>query len=51
MMNTKFAALTGESDPLIGTREPRPGCPVTDSFVVQNDGQRANRKSPLFRSS
>jgi len=38
MVNTKFSGLTGESDPLIGTREPRPGCPVNDSFFRQNDG-------------
>jgi deferrochelatase/peroxidase EfeB len=47
MINTKFSALTGESDPLIGTREPRPGCPVTDSFVVQNDGRVRMRVSAL----
>jgi len=37
MISTKFSALTGESDPLIGTREPKAGCPA-DSFSVQNDG-------------
>jgi len=47
MINTKFSALTGESDPLIGTREPRPGCPVTDSFVVQNDGSVRTQVSAL----
>lgn len=47
MINTKFSALTGESDPLIGTREPRPGCPVTDSFVVQNDGRVRTQVSAL----
>jgi deferrochelatase/peroxidase EfeB len=47
MINTKFSALTGESDPLLGTREPRPGCPVTDAFVLQNDGRVRTHVSAL----
>jgi deferrochelatase/peroxidase EfeB len=47
MVNTKFSGLTGESDPLIGTREPRPGCPVTDAFVIQNDGRVRRQVSAL----
>jgi hypothetical protein len=39
--------LTGESDPLLGTREPRPGCPVTDAFVLQNDGRVRTQVSAL----
>ena len=34
VMGTKFAGLSGESDPLLGNRLPLPGCPVT-TFVVQ----------------
>ena len=29
-VNTKFSALTGESDPVVGHREPIPGCPVDE---------------------
>ena len=47
MINTKFSALTGESDPLTGTREPRLGCPVTDSFTVQHDGSVRTHVSAL----
>jgi len=38
MMGTKFSGLTGESDPLLGNREAIPGCPVTDSFLIPEDG-------------
>jgi hypothetical protein len=39
MEGTKFAGLTEESDPLIGNREPLPGCPFTDGFTIpQADG-------------
>jgi deferrochelatase/peroxidase EfeB len=38
IMSTKFSGLTGESDPLLGNREAIPGCPVTDSFIVPEDG-------------
>src|SRR5262249_10873348 len=37
MVSTKFSGLTGESDPLLGGREPKPGCRVTDSFMLQRD--------------
>ena len=32
--NTKFSGLTGESDPLLGNREPAPGCPITSNFTM-----------------
>ncbi len=32
--NTKFSGLTDESDPLLGNREPTPGCPITSNFTV-----------------
>ncbi len=39
--NTKFSGLTGESDPLLGNREPAPGCPITSNFTVpQGKGLR-----------
>jgi deferrochelatase/peroxidase EfeB len=39
-LNTsKFSGLTGETDPLLGNREPVPGCPVTSGFTVpQKEG-------------
>jgi hypothetical protein len=40
-MSTKFDGLTEESDPLLGNRQPIPGCPVTDAFSLpQGDGTR-----------
>ena len=45
MMNTKFSGLSGESDPLLGNREPLPGCPITDEFVMQEDGGLCRRVS------
>jgi hypothetical protein len=35
-MNTKFDALTDESDPLLGNREPVPGAAPTDTFTRPN---------------
>jgi len=40
--NTKFSALTGESDPLIGNREPLPVGPSTDNFTIQREGLRTH---------
>ena len=34
MMGTKFGGLAEESDPLVGSREPIPGCPVTSTFSL-----------------
>jgi deferrochelatase/peroxidase EfeB len=34
MMGTKFGGLSEESDPLVGGREPIPGCPVTSTFSL-----------------
>jgi hypothetical protein len=47
MMGTKFSGLTGESDPLLGNREAIPGCPVTDSFIIPEDGSVRRRVSGL----
>jgi deferrochelatase/peroxidase EfeB len=46
---TKFSGLTGESDPLIGNREPVPGCPVTDGFTQPREGGLPRRVSGLPR--
>lgn len=41
VMNTKFDALTEESDPLLGNRESIPGCPFANTFSVpQQSGVR-----------
>jgi deferrochelatase/peroxidase EfeB len=47
MVNSKFSGLTGESDPLVGTRAPIPGCPVTGDFTIQQDGGPPTRVSGL----
>jgi hypothetical protein len=38
IMSTKFNGITTESDPLLGNREPLPGCPVTDTFTWSRGG-------------
>jgi deferrochelatase/peroxidase EfeB len=41
LMNTKFDAMTDESDPLLGNREPVPGAAPTDTFTrPHEDGVR-----------
>ena len=41
MMNTKFSALTGESDPLLGNRSAIEGCPAVAGFTrPARDGVR-----------
>jgi deferrochelatase/peroxidase EfeB len=41
VMSSKFGGLTGESDPLLGNREPIPGCPVTNTFsITQANGAK-----------
>jgi deferrochelatase/peroxidase EfeB len=37
IMNTKFNGMSGESDPLLGNREPIPGCDVTNTFSQPQD--------------
>lgn len=36
--SSKFSALTGETDPLLGNREPILGCPVTSDFNLPKEG-------------
>ena len=39
--NTMFAAMSGQSDPLLGNRQPIWGCPVTTDFnIPKGDGLR-----------
>jgi deferrochelatase/peroxidase EfeB len=43
IMGTKFNGLTGESDPLLGNREPLPGCPVTNAFSIPHENTLSRR--------
>jgi Dyp-type peroxidase family len=45
--NTKFAGLSGESDPLLGNREAILGCPVTGDFSMPKAGNLRHRLSDL----
>ena len=40
---TKFDGLTEESDPLLGNREPVPGCPFTNTFSLPQQGRVRRR--------
>ena len=45
--NTKFAAMSGESDPLLGNRAPLVGCPRTDEFSMPVEGGMRRRITGL----
>lgn len=47
LMNTTFADLRGETDPLMGTREAVPGCPATGEFTLPREGRAAERVTGL----
>jgi len=47
MMNTKFDGMTGESDPLLGHREPLPGCPTTSHFTLNREAGLRRRVSAI----
>ncbi|MBI5041530.1 MAG: peroxidase, partial [Gammaproteobacteria bacterium] len=47
MASSKFSGLTDESDPLLGNRQPLPGCPATHHFTVQRDGGLRRRVTGL----
>jgi deferrochelatase/peroxidase EfeB len=47
IVNAKFSGMTGESDPLLGTRSDVPGCPVTADFNRPGDGRLRERLSGL----
>ena len=50
MMDTKFDGLTEESDPLLGNRQPVPGCSFTNTFSLpqQNGLRRRITGMPQF---
>ncbi|HYK37403.1 hypothetical protein [Alloacidobacterium sp.] len=50
VMSSKFGGLTEESDPLLGNREPIPGCPVTNTFSLaqKNSANRRINTLPQF---
>ncbi len=45
--NSKFSGMTGESDPLLGNREPIPGCLVTSDFNMPREHGLRRRVSGL----
>ena len=47
IMGTTFGGLAEESDPLIGNREPIPGCPVTSTFSLPQAGGVRRRLTGL----
>jgi len=47
IVSTKFDGLTRESDPLLGTRQPIAGCPVTDTFSIPQPSGAAFRLHDL----
>jgi hypothetical protein len=46
-MSTKFNGMSGESDPLLGNRQPVAGCPVTDNFLLPRQSGPARRVEGL----
>lgn len=50
MNSSKFSGLTGEADPLLGNREPLPGCPFTNEFTQprENGSPRHVGSVPQF---
>lgn len=47
LSQSKFAGLAGESDPLLGNREPLPGGEVTDEFSQPRAGRPSERLTGL----
>ena len=47
IMGTKFDGLSEESDPLLGNREPIPGCPLTNTFTVPRPNSVGRRITGL----
>ncbi len=43
LMSTKFDAVTEESDPLLGNRQPIEGCPYTDTFSIPRESGLRDR--------
>jgi deferrochelatase/peroxidase EfeB len=49
LAGTKFSGLHAESDPIVGSREPIPGCPATDGFTLPREGGVPGRVHGLPR--
>lgn len=47
LMSTKFDAVTEESDPLLGNRQPITGCPYTDTFSIPRENGLRDRVTGL----
>ena len=47
MTSVKFNGLGDESDPLVGNRQPVPGCPTTHGFSIPQDGRPPHRLDAL----
>jgi deferrochelatase/peroxidase EfeB len=47
VMSTKFDGMSGESDPLLGNRQPIPGYPVTSNFLLPQQSGVARRVEGL----
>ena len=47
--SSKFSGMTGETDPLLGNREPIRGCPVTSDFNMPQESGLRQRVSGLPR--
>jgi deferrochelatase/peroxidase EfeB len=47
LMSTKFNGLNGESDPLMGNREPIASCPVTNTFSIPRENGLRERCNDL----
>ena len=47
MNSSKFSGLSGESDPIVGNRQPVPGCPITSDFTEPQKEGNPRRVSGL----
>ena len=47
VMSSKFGGMTGESDALLGNREPIPGCPITSGFSLPREEGAPRRLAGL----
>ena len=51
LMNTAFADLRGETDPLVGIREPMAGCPASGDFTMPRAARRPSASRDCRSSS
>ena len=47
LMNSGFADLRGETDPIVGSRDPAGGCPAAGDFTMPRQGAPADRVTAL----